>query len=201
MNYIFNIDLETVIHAVGYIGIFAIIFAESGLFIGFFLPGDTLLFTTGILASQGYFSVAILALGAAIAAILGDQTGYLLGRKFGPKIFNREESLYFKKKYLIDAENFYKNHGKKTVIIARFVPIVRAFVPMIAGAGKMDYKNFVSYNIIGGLVWGGGITLAGYFLGQKMPDIDKYLLPILFLIVVVPMIPSFFNYIYKKIKK
>ena len=201
MDAILNINLETLIHTVGYIGIFAIVFAESGLFFGFFLPGDTLLFTTGLLASQGYFDITTLVLGISLASILGDQAGYILGKKFGPKIFTREESFYFKKRYVADAENFYQKHGKMTIIIARFVPVVRAFVPILAGVGKMDYKTFVTYNILGGLLWGGGITLSGYFLGEKVPDIDKYLIPILIAIVFIPMIPTAISFLFKKAKK
>jgi len=153
MDSIFNLDLPMLIKAIGYFGIFFIIFAESGLFFGFFLPGDSLLFTAGLLASQGYFDIAILILLTTLGAILGDQIGYLFGKKVGPKIFNYDESLLFKKKYITDAENFYQKHGKKTIILARFVPIVRTFVPILAGVGKMHYRTFFSYNIIGGILW------------------------------------------------
>src|SRR3989344_1193682 len=122
MDYILNIDLPILIKTVGYLGIFLIIFAESGLFFGFFLPGDSLLFTAGLLASQDYFNIIILILLTTSGAILGDQVGYLFGKKIGPKIFNRDDSFFFKKKYIVDAENFYQKYGKKTIIIARFVP-------------------------------------------------------------------------------
>ena len=184
MDSIFNIDLPILIKTIGYLGVFFIIFAESGLFFGFFLPGDTLLFTAGLLASQGYFNIALLVLLIVLAAVLGDQIGYFFGKKVGPKIFTRDESFYFKKRYITDAENFYKKHGKKTIILARFIPVIRTFVPILAGVGKMHYKTFVTYNIIGGLLWGAGITLSGYFLGQKIPGIDRYLIPILLLIIV-----------------
>ncbi|HCY17638.1 MAG: hypothetical protein UR62_C0001G0005 [Candidatus Nomurabacteria bacterium GW2011_GWF2_35_12] len=200
MDSIFNIDLPILIKTIGYLGVFFIIFAESGLFFGFFLPGDTLLFTAGLLASQGYFNIALLVLLIVLAAVLGDQIGYFFGKKVGPKIFTRDESFYFKKRYITDAENFYKKHGKKTIILARFIPVIRTFVPILAGVGKMHYKTFVTYNIIGGLLWGAGITLSGYFLGQKIPGIDRYLIPILLLIIFVPMLPTFFSFIYNKIK-
>ena len=200
MDSIFNIDLPILIKTIGYLGVFFIIFAESGLFFGFFLPGDTLLFTAGLLASQGYFNIALLVLLIVLAAVLGDQIGYFFGKKVGPKIFTRDESFYFKKRYITDAENFYKKHGKKTIILARFIPVIRNFVPILAGVGKMHYKTFVTYNIIGGLLWGAGITLSGYFLGQKIPGIDRYLIPILLLIIFVPMLPTFFSFIYNKIK-
>ncbi len=201
MDFILNIDLSILIQTIGYLGIFFTIFAESGLFFGFFLPGDTLLFTAGLLASKGYFNVIILILLVTLAAVLGDQIGYLFGKKIGPKIFNRDDSFFFKKKYIADAKNFYKKHGKKAIVLARFIPAIRTFIPILAGVGSMRYKTFITYNIIGGFIWGTGITLAGYFLGQKIPGIDKYLIPILFLIVLVSMLPTLFSFIYVKIKK
>lgn len=201
MDFLLNIDLPVLIQAIGYFGIFFIIFAESGLFFGFFLPGDTLLFTAGLLASQGYFNIAILTLIVTFAAVLGDQVGYFFGRHFGPKIFNREDSFFFKKRYITDAENFYKKHGKKAIVLARFIPVVRTFIPILAGVGKMHYATFISYNIIGALIWATGITLLGYFLGQQIPDIDTYLLPILLLIVFVSMLPTIVSFLYNKFKK
>ena len=201
MDYILNIDLPILIKTVGYLGIFLIIFAESGLFFGFFLPGDTLLFTAGLLASQGYFDITLLILFITFAAILGDQIGYLFGIKVGPKIFNHDDSFFFKKRYVADAEKFYKEHGKKAIILARFMPVVRTFIPILAGVGKMHYRTFVTYNIMGGLLWGTGITLAGYFLGQRIPNVDTYLIPILLLIVFASMLPAISSFIYNKVKK
>ena len=201
MDYILNIDLPILIKTVGYLGIFLIIFAESGLFFGFFLPGDTLLFTAGLLASQGYFDITLLILFITFAAILGDQIGYLFGIKVGPKIFNHDDSFFFKKRYVADAEKFYKEHGKKAIILARFIPVVRTFIPILAGVGKMHYRTFVTYNIMGGLLWGVGITLAGYFLGQRIPNVDTYLIPILLLIVFASMLPAISSFIYNKVKK
>jgi len=201
MDSIFNLDLPILIQTIGYLGIFFIIFAESGLFFGFFLPGDTLLFTAGLLASQGYFNITSLVLLVTLGAIGGDQIGYLFGKKIGPKIFTHDNSFFFKKRYIIDAENFYKKHGKKAIVLARFIPVVRTFIPILAGVGKMHYQTFITYNVIGGLLWGAGITLSGYFLGQKIPSIDQYLIPILLLIIFVPMLPTFFSFIYKRLKK
>jgi len=201
MDYILNIDLPILIKTVGYLGIFLIIFAESGLFFGFFLPGDTLLFTAGLLASQGYFDITLLILFITFAAILGDQVGYLFGIKIGPKIFNHDDSFFFKKRYVADAEKFYKEHGKKAIVLARFMPVVRTFIPILAGVGKMHYRTFVTYNIMGGLLWGTGITLAGYFLGQRIPNVDTYLIPILLLIVFASMLPAISSFIYNKVKK
>ena len=201
MDFLLNIDLSILIQTIGYLGIFLIIFAESGLFFGFFLPGDTLLFTAGLLASQGYFDIVSLVLLVTLGAIGGDQIGYLFGKKIGPKIFTRDDSFFFKKKYIADAENFYAKHGKKAIVLARFIPVVRTFIPILAGVGKMHYATFVSYNIIGALIWATGITLLGYFLGQQIPNIDNYLIPILLLIVLVSFLPTIFSFIYDKIKK
>jgi membrane-associated protein len=180
---------------------FLIIFAESGLFFGFFLPGDSLLFTAGILASQNYLDIYILILLTTIGAVLGDQVGYWFGKKVGPKIFTRDDSFYFKKKYIKDAELFYEKHGKKTIILARFIPIIRTFVPILAGVGNMNYKTFVTYNIIGGVLWALGIPALGYFLGQNIPNIDSYLLPIIIGIILISISPALFSFIYSKIKK
>ncbi|MFA5936796.1 MAG: VTT domain-containing protein [Candidatus Paceibacterota bacterium] len=201
MESIFNFDLSMLIKTIGYFGVFFVIFAESGLFFGFFLPGDSLLFTAGLLASQGYFSIVVLISLTILGAIGGDQVGYLFGKKVGPKIFTRDDSFYFKKKYITDAEIFYQKHGKKTIILARFVPIVRTFVPILAGVGNMHYKTFVSYNIIGGVLWGLGIPLLGYFLGESIPNIDKYLLPIIILIVFLSILPTIFSLIKNKYNK
>lgn len=182
-------SLEEIIKTVGYIGIFAIVFAESGLLIGFFLPGDSLLFTAGFLASIGFFNILVLVIGVSIAAIAGDQVGYLFGRSVGPKLFDREDSLLFHKKNLLKAQAFYEKHGGKTIILARFMPIVRTFAPIVAGIGHMNYAKFVMFNVVGGLLWGAGVTLLGYFLGTLIPDIDRYLLPIIALIIVASVLP------------
>jgi membrane-associated protein len=183
-------DLPELIKTIGYVGVFAIVFAESGLLIGFFLPGDSLLFTAGFLASQEILSLPVLLIGCAICAITGDSVGYAFGRRVGRRLFQRENSTFFKKKYLLAAESFYEKHGGKAIVLARFVPIVRTFAPIVAGIGEMEYRRFVSFNIIGGLLWAVGVTIAGYFLGSVIPDVDKYLLPILAVIIFVSLLPS-----------
>ena len=190
MDSLLHWDLPALIRTIGYIGLFAIVFAESGLFIGFFLPGDSLLFTAGLLASQGYFNVWLLSLIAVAAAIIGDNVGYAFGKKVGPKLFSREDSFWFHKKNIQRAEAFYEQHGRKTIILARFIPVVRTFAPIVAGVGNMDSKIFVRYNIIGGILWGAGVTLLGYFFGQIVPDPDKYLLPVILAIVVISILPG-----------
>ena len=194
-------NLQALIKAVGLIGLFAIIFAESGLLIGFFLPGDSLLFTAGFLASQGFFNIALLAILAFIAAVLGDSTGYAFGKRVGRKLFIKDDSLFFKKANLIKAENFYKKYGVKTIVLARFVPIVRTFAPIVAGASDMHYKTFVSYNVIGGFLWTMGMSFGGYFLGSIIPNVDKYLLPIIFLIIFLSILPPIVEFIKEKRRK
>lgn len=186
-------DLETMIRAIGYLGVFAIVFTESGLLFGFFLPGDSLLFTAGFLASQNFFDIKILALGCFIAAVLGDSVGYYIGHKFGRKLFHKEDSLFFHKDHLIRANEFYKKHGGKTIILARFMPFIRTFAPVVAGIGDMHYPTFLFYNIIGGFSWAIGLTAAGFFLGSVIPDVDKYLLPIIFLIILASISPGLYH--------
>jgi membrane-associated protein len=192
-NILNTLDPLVIIKTLGLIGVLCIIFAESGLFFGFFLPGDSLLFTAGFLASQNYLNIYILVWGAFICAVLGDSTGYWFGKKVGQKIFVREDSLFFHKKHVISAQNFYNKYGNKTIFLARFVPIVRTFAPIVAGVGQMKYKNFITYNICGGFVWSFGAVLSGYFLGQIIPGVDKYILPIILLVIIVSFFPIIFE--------
>ena len=180
---------ETLIETFGTLGVFAIVFAESGLLFGFFLPGDSLLFTAGLLASQGFSNIILLTVGCAISAIAGDQVGYLIGRRAGPAIFRRPESRFFHQRNVDRARAYFEVHGSKTIIIARFVPVVRTFEPMVAGVGQMNYRRFVTFNVIGGVLWGAGVTLAGYVLGSSIKDVDRFLLPIIALIVAVSFVP------------
>ncbi len=187
--------LSDTIIAFGYIGVFITIFAESGFFLGFFLPGDSLLFTLGILASQGVFNIYYLIGLSITAAILGDSFGYYVGNKFGPRLFNREESFFFKKEYVAKTQEYFNKYGKRTIIIARFVPIVRTFTPIIAGIGNMNYKVFISYNIIGGVVWAGGLLAISYILGTRIPGIENYLGYIVVGIILVSVIPVAYDLI------
>lgn len=189
MDFLQYLNPETLIRTFGLIGFFAVIFAESGLFFGFFLPGDSLLFTAGLLSTTLGVNIYILAGGAVLMAILGDSVGYYFGKKVGPALFVKEDSFIFKKRYLQKAEEFFAKHGPKSIVLARFVPIVRTFTPILAGVGSMKYKVFLTYNIIGGIIWGGGITLLGYYLGSVIPNIDKYLVPIVLVIIAVSFIP------------
>jgi len=200
MDILFNFDIMSFAKTAGYIGIFLVIFAESGLFFGFFLPGDSLLFTAGLLASGGFFHISTLVLLILGGAILGDQVGYWFGRKIGPKIFNKEDSFWFQKKHTERAENFYRMYGKKTIIFARFIPIIRTFAPILAGVGKMHYRTFLMYNIVGGVLWGAGVTFLGYFLGTLIPNAKDYLFPIIALIIFLSFLPPIISFI-KNIKK
>ena len=186
-----HFDLAVLIRSFGYLGVWAIIFAESGLLVGFFLPGDSLLFTAGFVASQpNSLNLWILMIGCFVAAVTGDSVGYMTGNRFGRRLFQREESWLFRKKNLERAQSFYDQHGRKTIILARFIPIVRTFAPIVAGIGAMEYSVFLAYNLIGGAVWTLGLCLLGYFLGRAIPDVDRYLLPIILIIVVVSVLPS-----------
>ena len=153
----------------------------------------------GFLASQGLFSLPILLTGCFLAAVLGDNVGYAFGHKFGRKLFQKEDSFFFHKKNLLKTENFYKKYGAKTIILARFIPIIRTFAPIIAGLAGMDYKNFLRYNLIGGMLWGVGVTSAGYFLGKAITGAEHYLLPIVLGIVIISVIPAILHYLQEKL--
>lgn len=183
-------DLVSVIRAVGYIGVFGILFAETGLLVGFFFPGDSLLFTAGFLASQGFLNIWILAPLCFVAAVTGNATGYAIGHRFGRGLFHRPDSLLFKKENLVRAEAFFERHGGKAIVLAQFLPVIRTFTPVVAGIGAMKYRHFAAFNMIGALLWAVGVTIAGFFLGSTIPNVDRYLLPIVLLIIVVSIAPT-----------
>jgi membrane-associated protein len=185
------LDPQTIIRTGGLVLITAIIFAECGLLIGFFLPGDSLLFTAGFLASQNVVGLDIwtLSILCGIAAAIGPLVGYWYGNLWGPRLFSREDSLLFRKQHLVRAHEFYEHHGGKALIIARFMPVVRTFAPVVAGMAAMDYRRFVVYTVIGAVVWAIGMTWLGYFLGSLIPDAGKYLEYIVALIIVVSIAP------------
>ncbi|MEO8638143.1 MAG: DedA family protein [Candidatus Taylorbacteria bacterium] len=195
------LDPIFLIKTLGLVGVIAIVFAESGLFFGFFFPGDSLLFTAGFLASQGYFPIAYLAIGSAFAAILGDSVGYAFGKHVGPKIFTREDSFFFHKKHVERTRIFYENHGNKTIILARFIPIVRTFAPILAGVARMNYSRFLFYNIAGGLCWSFGMSFLGFYLGRRVPHIDRFILPIIVLIIAVSFFPIVIELVKARRKK
>jgi len=186
------LDPRHLIETYGYLGVFLIIFAECGLFFGFFLPGDSLLLTAGLFAYKGFLDIGLLLPLLYSATILGDSTGYWIGRKAGRPLFDREGTLLFRRKNLLAAKAFYERHGGKTVIMARFMPFIRTFAPMVAGAVEMPYKRFLTFSIIGGLVWAVGVTLAGYWLGSLFPPetLDRYFLIIVAIVIVLSVTPS-----------
>jgi len=195
-------DLKSFVEAIGLFGVYAVVFAESGLLIGFFLPGDSLLFTAGLLSSPAFsfFGIWPLVLGAWAAAVLGDNVGYEFGRRVGRKLFKREKSLLFNPANLERAQNFYEKHGGKAITIARFIPIVRTFAPIVAGIGHMDHKKFTFFNFLGGTAWVWSMTFGGYFLGSLIPDVDKYILPIVLIIIIASVLPPALH-LYKENKK
>ncbi|MES2014497.1 MAG: DedA family protein [Patescibacteria group bacterium] len=182
-------DLTHLIEAFGYLGIAVAVFAESGLFFGFFLPGDSLLFTAGFLASQGFLNIFFLIALTIGAAIIGDSVGYWFGKKIGPFIFSRPDSFWFSHKRVDDTNTFFTKHGAKSLILARFIPAVRTFTPILAGVAGMHYKNFLRYNIVGGILWGALLPLGGYFLGRVIPNPDHYIIPIVLSIIVISLLP------------
>ena len=183
------LDPKKLLDAVGTLGLLAVIFAESGLLIGFFLPGDSLLFTAGVLSAAGHLvPLPVLLVGCFAAAFLGDQVGYAFGNRVGPALFRRPDSRVFRQEYVEKAQSYFDKYGPKTIVLARFVPIVRTFAPIVAGVGKMHYRTFVAYNAVGGAMWAVGVTTLGYVLGEAV-DIDKYLLPAIALIILASLVP------------
>ncbi len=181
-------DPKDLIETFGTLGLLFIIFAESGLLLGLVFPGDSLLFTAGLLASQGRLNIAVVVVGCFVAAVVGAEVGYFLGRRFGPALFRKPDSRMFKREYVERSREFFERHGAKTIVLARFVPFVRTLAPMLAGIGEMPRRTFVTYNIVGSLMWAVGVSVAGYFLGSTIPDIDRYLLPIIGLIIVLSLL-------------
>lgn len=182
-------DVEPLILRFGTIGLHVIVFAETGLLVGFFLPGDSLLFTAGILAASGKLNVWVLLIGLALMAVAGDQTGYLIGRKAGQALYRREDSRFFKRKHLIAARDFYEKYGGKTIILARFVPIIRTFAPTVAGAAMMEYRRFVLFNVVGGVAWVWSMIGGGYVLGTAFPWIPKNIEKVALVIVFLSVLP------------
>jgi len=189
-----HLDPIAIIQAGGYLGIGLIVFAESGLLIGIFFPGDSLLFTAGLLAATGLFAPIPLALIAMVAAILGDSVGYWFGVKVGDGLAQRADSRFFKQAYLRRTEEFYERYGSRAIVFARFVPIVRTIAPILAGIGSMSYSRFLAYNALGGALWGAGMVALGFSLGSIIPDSEHYILPIALVIIVLSLVPALFHF-------
>ena len=188
-------DLPALIKWGGYVGLTAIVFTETGLLVGFFLPGDSLLVTAGLLASQGFLNVYIMGGLLTVAAIAGDSVGYSIGRAAGPRLFKREDSFFFNKKHLIRAHEFYLRHGGKTIVIARFVPILRTFAPVVAGAADMPYRRFIFFNIAGGVLWIWSMLMTGYILGRYIPGIGEHIEIVIFTVIGLSLVPILIEYL------
>ncbi|MEA2715596.1 MAG: rane-associated protein [Candidatus Parcubacteria bacterium] len=193
------LDPHAMIAALGTLGVIAVVFLETGAFFGFFFPGDSLLFTAGFLATAGYVSMPWLLAGAFAAAVIGDSVGYAFGRRIGPAIFTREDSLFFNRKNVSRAQHFYERYGKKTIILARFIPIVRTFAPIVAGIGGMNYKTFLIFNIAGGFLWTWAMLWLGYGLGSLIPDPDRFVLPVIAVIILISITPPLWEIYRRKV--
>ena len=185
----FVTDVRGLIQLGGLLAVCVIVFVETGLLVGFFLPGDSLLVTAGVFAAAGDLNVTALLIGASICAVVGDQVGYWIGRRAGAALYRRPDSRVFKRKHLERAHAFYEKYGAKTIVLARFVPIVRTFAPAVAGAAEMTYRRFVVYNVLGGLLWVFSTVLLGYFLGRSVPNIDRHIHIVIAIVIVLSFIP------------
>lgn len=194
MESLLHLDLPTIIKTIGVFGLTLVIFTESGLIIGIFFPGDSLLFTAGLLASQGVFPIDILIFFTFIAALGGNVCGYAIGKRFGLRLFQRPDSRFFKKEYVARTEEFFRQHGGKTVILSRFLPVVRTLTPPLAGIGAMPYRSFIIQSSVGAALWGVALPLLGYGAGTLVPDVDRYLLPIIVTIIVISFIPTIIHW-------
>ncbi len=189
-------DVQTLVRVGGYVGLTAIIFAETGLLIGFFLPGDSLLVTAGLLSAQPKYGLHIGVLGMLLtgAAILGNTLGYMIGRYTGPRLFTRDDSLLFKKKHLFRAQAFYQKHGGKTLVIARFMPIVRTFVPVVAGMAGMPLRSYTAYNVLGAVLWIWSMLLIGALLGRYIPGVEQHIEKVILLVIFVSLLPGLISW-------
>lgn len=181
---------EELIQWGGHLVLIAIVFAETGLMAGFFLPGDSLLVTAGLLSAAGHLNVWLLNGELISAAILGDSLSYSIGRKIGPKIFTREKSLLFQKDHLLRTRAFYEKYGSKTIVLARFIPVIRTFAPVVAGVGEMKYRTFVTYNVVGGIAWVFLMVMTGYSLGRLVPHIDRHVHKVIFIVIFLSILPA-----------
>ena len=187
-------DLPALIKWAGYFGLTAIVFAETGLLVGFFLPGDSLLVTAGLLATKGLFNVYLLGLLVNVAAAAGNSAGYLIGRHTGPRIFTRDDSLLFNKKHVVRAQEFYAKHGRKAIILAQFMPIIRTFSPVVAGVGRMPYRQFVVISVLGTIFWVWSMLFIGYFLGTAIPGLDKHIEILVLAVVFISILPGIISW-------
>ncbi len=194
-------DVESLVRIGGIVGLTLIVFVETGLLVGFFLPGDSLLVTAGLFAARGDIAVLPLTMALCVAAISGDTVGYNIGARTGPKLFTRADSLLFNKKHLITTKEFYDRHGPFTIVLARFVPIIRTFAPVVAGIGAMEYRRFISYNVIGGIGWVVSMLFGGYFLGQMIPNIHRHIDKVIVVVIFLSLLPAIIKVAREKLKR
>jgi membrane-associated protein len=185
----------------GLVGLTGVVFAETGLLIGFFLPGDSLLVTAGLFAARGDLDIVTLNLAVIAAAVLGDATGFWIGRRAGSALYSRPNSFFFRREHLVKTHDFYERHGGKTIIIARFMPVVRTFAPVVAGAADMGYRQFASFNVVGGILWVATMTLGGYFLGRSIPDIDDHIHIVVGAVILVSLLPAAWSFLRARMKR
>ena len=183
-------DVKSLIQWGGTLLVCVVVFTETGLFFGFFLPGDSLLVTAGVFAAAGHLSLTALLVIVALCAVAGDQVGYLIGRKAGQALYSRDDSFFFRKQHLARAHEFYERYGGKTIVLARFIPIVRTFAPAVAGAANMNYTRFVSFNVFGGVLWVWSMVLIGYLLGSAVPNVDRHIHIIIVVVVFLSILPG-----------
>lgn len=193
--------LEEIVLWGGYLGLFAIIFAETGLLIGFFLPGDSLLVTAGLFAARGQLDIVLLNLLLCVAAVSGDAVGYTIGLRAGHALFNRPQSRFFRRDHLLKTKEFYDKYGGITIVMARFMPFARTFAPVVAGIAEMKYRRFALFNIAGGIGWITSMTLTGYFLGRTIPGIEKHIEYVIALVVFVSLLPMIIKYVQHRVKQ
>ncbi|MBI3448967.1 MAG: VTT domain-containing protein [Acidobacteria bacterium] len=179
----------------GYVGLFGIVFAETGLLVGFFLPGDSLLVTAGLFAATGELDITLLVLSLCVAAIVGDAVGYAIGWRSGQALYNRKESFFFRREHLVRTRAFYEKHGGKTIIIARFMPIVRTFAPVVAGVGGMTYRRFATFNVVGAILWVVSMTMTGYLLARAVPNIDRHIHIVVAVVIALSLLPGLIAYL------
>ena len=197
----FITDVRGLVQAGGYVALAIIVFTETGLMIGFFLPGDSLLVTAGLFAAKGDLNIWLLNILLMACAIAGDATGYYIGKKLGPALFRKEDSLLFKKKHLIATHEFYEKHGGKTIIIARFVPIIRTFAPVVAGMANMSYRRFAMFNIIGGIGWVFSMTMLGYLLVTVFPATEKHIEKVIIIVIFLSLLPGIIEYLRARMRR
>jgi membrane-associated protein len=188
-------NIPELIRMGGYVGLFAIIFSETGLLVGFFLPGDSLLVTAGVFCAAGTLKIHYLIPLLLVAAICGNATGYAIGYRTGARIFSRPDSLLFKRRHLIRTQQFYEKHGGKTIILAQFMPIVRTFAPLVAGVAGMSYRRFATFNVVGAVLWIGSMTMTGYLLGRSVPDIDRHIHIVIAVVIFLSLLPAIITFL------